>query len=145
MGHICVLTTKYLAPGEIAPASNGQGVVYDQKPPLDRLKGGTYGCMLTGIYGRGVYWPLRMSSPIRRANELTNQSVIPSGLRDLQIVLLLCGLDHLVQGSVWGPLIHGFRWCGDEVGNCLFISSFPRPLFSSFARIPVARGLYSVL
>lgn len=73
--------------------------------------------MLTGARGEGVYWALSMSSPTRRPHERNNQSPVPSGFREPQIILLLCGLDHLVktlgvssliQRSTW---VWAVRWC----------------------------------
>lgn len=47
-----------------------------------------------------VHWTPRMSNPIQRPHELNNQSPAPSELRDPQIVLLPCGLDHSVNSSM---------------------------------------------
>lgn len=44
-----------------------------------------------------IYWALIMSSPIRRLHKLRNQSPVPGGVSDLQIVLPPSGLDHLVE------------------------------------------------
>lgn len=56
-----------------------------------------YGRMLTGIRG-GVCWSPRMSSPVRKAHDLNNQSPIPSGLHNQHIAFLPRGLECLVKG-----------------------------------------------
>lgn len=56
-------------------------------------------CVLTGDRGEAMNWESRESSPIRRAYELNNQSPISSGLRETQILLSFCGLDHVVKDS----------------------------------------------
>lgn len=57
--------------------------------------------MLTGISDQRVDWVPRMYDLIRMAHELSSQSPVPSGLRDLQVVLLPFGLYRLVKGSWW--------------------------------------------
>lgn len=68
-------------------------------PNQPQLAYEAYDYMLTDVCGEGVDWASRISSPIRRACELISQSPVHSGLRNLQIVLLLCGSIHLVRGS----------------------------------------------
>lgn len=84
-----------------------------------------YSCMLTGICGKEMYLASRMSSSIRTAHDLSNQSPVSNGLRDLQVVLLPCRLDRLIKCSGLGPqvnrllwfgqLSHGSRWIADDV------------------------------
>lgn len=59
--------------------------------------------MLNGVYGREKLWEPDMSSRIRRAHELNNQPLIPSGLCYPQAVLLYGMLELLVIGSGYDP------------------------------------------
>lgn len=54
--------------------------------------------VLTGVCRREVRRATWMSNPIRRALPVS------SGLSLPRIVVLPCGLDHLVKSSGWGPL-----------------------------------------
>lgn len=60
--------------------------------------------MLTGICGEKVNWAFGMSDLIRRAYELSHQSPASSGIRELQVFLLPCGLCHLVKDLELDPL-----------------------------------------
>lgn len=69
-----------------------------------RAVGQAYSCMLIGICG--MYCTPTISGHIWRQYELYNQLPVPAGLRDLQIVMLCCGLDHLDKGLALDPLSH---------------------------------------
>lgn len=103
-------------------------------------------------------------------HEMSNQSPIPSGLRDLQIVLLSRPLDHVVKGSrkchqinpllrlgqpanthytneSWIPAYSRWReteWKMQHVwwtADIAFFFSLSRSLSSSFVRIPMPHDL----
>lgn len=129
-----------------------------------------YGCMLTRICERGVYWAHRMCSSIQRTYELNSQSPVSRDLRDLHIALLPCKLDISVKRLGWytqsqlccslgnrktpnSQTNYRSQWTADNVkrireepanvmnsAHSLFL--FSRSLFSLFVIIPVAHDLF---
>lgn len=55
-------------------------------------------CAYRHLWKRSAKGP-KMSGHIRKRCEMGNQSTIHSGLRQSQIVLLICWLDRLIEGS----------------------------------------------
>lgn len=133
-----------------------------------------YGCMVTGDCGTRVYWVPRMSSPIQRVNELGNQSRVPGGLRDPQIVRrLLSQIEGRRNGVGQFKSIpyfdlenqtisrrkrnHGARWTAHDVqmgsgrtnmSGELYTISNPLLLldhFLSLAMIPILYDVHSDL
>lgn len=62
-----------------------------------------YGITLSGIFSEWVCWEDWMFLPY---SIWAISHGLSSGLRDLQIALLLCGVDHLVKGSRQAPPVY---------------------------------------
>lgn len=78
-----------------------------QKRPLAAHE--TDNWIFTAVPGKVVYLGPKMFSDIRTERELGHPSATPNGVRDTQVVLLPCRLDHFVKGlgydSPSGPSI----------------------------------------